>query len=165
MQAIAVENPGPNYRLVLRDIPKPEPAPGEILIKVAAAGLNHADLAQARGGYPPPPGASQTLGMEVSGTVEAVGPSVTDRKAGDKVCALIPGGGYGEYAVAASSSCLSVPASLDLVDAVAFPEALFTVWTNVWDKCAAEAERKSAGAWRLQRHRRQRNPNAEQPRP
>ncbi len=132
MQAIAVENQGKDYRLVLREIPKPRPGADEVLIKVAGAGLNHADLLQARGHYPPPPGASETLGMEVSGTVAALGKDVSGLKEGDKVCALIPGGGYAEYAVAAASSTLPVPDGVALVDAAAFPEAIFTVWTNLW---------------------------------
>jgi NADPH:quinone reductase len=133
MQAIAIEKPGPQYRLVLRECPTPEPAPGEVLIKVAGAGLNQADLLQAKGHYPPPPGAPETLGMEVSGTVAALGKDVRGVGIGDKVCALIPGGGYAEYAVAAASATLPVPASVDLADAAAFPEALFTVWTNLFD--------------------------------
>jgi NADPH2:quinone reductase len=133
MQAIAIENPGPQYHLALRDVPNPEPGPGEILIKVAAAGLNHADLAQAKGFYPPPAGASPILGMEVSGIVAALGNGVAEWEAGARVCALIPGGGYAEYAVAAASSALAVPAALELVDAAAFPEALFTVWTNLFE--------------------------------
>ncbi len=133
MQAIAIENPGRQYRLVLKESPTPEPGAGEILIKVSAAGLNHADLLQARGHYPPPPGASEILGMEVSGTVAALGQGVNEFSAGDRVCALIPGGGYAGYAAAAASSCLPVPAAMDLVDAAAFPEALFTVWTNLFD--------------------------------
>jgi NADPH:quinone reductase len=133
MQAIAIEDPGPHYRLVLRDLGEPQPGTGEILIKVAGIGLNHADLLQAKGHYPPPPGASETLGMEVSGTVAALGKDVSGVGVGDRVCALIPGGGYAEYAVATASSCLLVPASLVLADAAAFPEALFTVWTNLFD--------------------------------
>jgi NADPH2:quinone reductase len=133
MRAIGVENPGPQYRLALREIEKPEPGAGEILIKVAGAGLNHADLAQAKGYYPPPAGASETIGMEVSGTVAALGEAVTEWRVGDRLCALIPGGGYAEYALAASSAALAVPPSLDLVDAASFPEALFTVWTNLFD--------------------------------
>ena len=133
MQAIGIENPGSHYRLAMRDIPAPEPGAGEILIKVAGAGLNHADLAQARGFYPPPPGVSETLGMEVSGVVTALGSGVQDRKVGDAVCALIPGGGYAEYAVVAAAASLLVPDSLRLADAAAFPEALFTVWTNLFD--------------------------------
>ena len=133
MQAIAIENPGPHYRLVLQEVPMPELGPAEILIKVAAAGLNHADLAQAKGFYPPPAGASAILGMEASGVVAALGSDVDGVSVGDKVCALIPGGGYAEYAVAPVSSSLAVPASLALVDAAAFPEVLFTVWTNLFD--------------------------------
>jgi NADPH2:quinone reductase len=133
MRAIGVENPGAQYRLAVTDIAKPQPGAGEILIKVAGAGLNHADLAQAKGFYPPPPGASQILGMEVSGTVEALGEGVSEWRAGDKVCALIPGGGYAEYAVAAAAAALAVPDGLDLVEAASFPEALFTVWTNLFD--------------------------------
>jgi putative PIG3 family NAD(P)H quinone oxidoreductase len=133
MQAIAIENPGPHYRLVLRDLSKPEPGAGEILIKVAGTGLNQADLLQAKGHYPPPPGAPETLGMEVSGTVVALGKDVSGVRVGDRVCALIPGGGYAEYAIAVASVCLPVPASLELADAAAFPEAIFTVWTNLFD--------------------------------
>jgi putative PIG3 family NAD(P)H quinone oxidoreductase len=133
MQAIGIENPGSHYRLVSRDIPMPEPGAGEILIKVSGAGLNHADMAQAKGFYPPPPGAPETLGMEVSGIVAALGSGVADRKVGDPVCALIAGGGYAEYAVAAASSSLPAPGALNLTDAAAFPEALFTVWTNLFD--------------------------------
>jgi len=133
MLAIAVEEPGPNYRLMLRERAQPQPGAGEVLIQVAAAGLNHADLLQARGGYPPPPGAPDTLGMEVSGTVAAIGADVTASALGARVCALIAGGGYAQYALAPASSCLVVPQTLDLADAAAFPEALFTVWTNVFD--------------------------------
>lgn len=133
MQAVAIEDPGPNYRLVLRDTARPEPGAGEILIKVAAAGLNHADMLQARGSYPPPPGAPDILGMEVSGTVAALGAGVTSLAASMRVCALIAGGGYGEYAVAPASSCLVVPDAVDLAASAAFPEALFTVWTNLFD--------------------------------
>jgi putative PIG3 family NAD(P)H quinone oxidoreductase len=133
MKAIRVENPGPDYRLVIHDIPKPRPGAGEILIKVAAAGLNHADLSQAKGAYPPPPGASDTLGMEVSGEVAELGADVSDWRAGDKVCALIPGGGYAEYATASSKSVLPVPKNVDVADAAALPEVHFTVWTNLMD--------------------------------
>lgn len=133
MQAIAIEDQGPNYRLVLKEWPTPEPGPGEVLIKVAGAGLNHADLLQGKGHYPPPPGAPETLGMEISGTVAALGQGVSECKVGDRVCALVAGGGYAEYAVVAASSTLPVPDSLPLVDAAAFPEALFTVWTNLFD--------------------------------
>ena len=133
MRAIVVEKPGPDYRLVLAETARPVPGPGEVLIKVAAAGLNRADLAQAEGRYPPPPGASPILGLEVSGIVEALGDGVDELQIGNPVCGLIPGGGYAEYAVAPASSSLPVPPSLDIVDAASFPEALFTVWTNLFD--------------------------------
>jgi NADPH2:quinone reductase len=133
MKAIQIEDPGQTYRLTLAQTAKPVPAPGEVLIKVAAAGLNHADMAQARGMYPPPPGASPILGMEVSGTVEAVGENVSNCEVGDEVCALIPGGGYAEYALASALCVLPVPNGVSLVDAAALPEVHFTVWTNLMD--------------------------------
>ena len=133
MQTIVVDNPGPDYRLVARDAPMPVPGPGEILIKVAGAGLNNADLLQARGKYPPPPGAPETLGMEVSGTVAALGEGVTGIETGARLAALIPGGGYAEYAVASERCVLPVPQSIGLAEAAALPEALFTVWTNLFD--------------------------------
>ncbi len=133
MRAIQVEHPGQDYALAVAEIPKPAPAGGDVLIKVAAAGLNRADLLQAMGGYPPPPGAPATLGMEVSGVVEAVGADVTAWKTGDPVCALIPGGGYAEYAVASQKCLLPVPKGVSLVDAAALPEVHFTVWTNLMD--------------------------------
>jgi putative PIG3 family NAD(P)H quinone oxidoreductase len=123
MKAIAIENPGRDYRLVPVDVPKPVPGAGEVLIKVAAAGLNNADLLQARGAYPPPPGASPILGMEVSGTLES----------GERVCALLPGGGYAEYVLAHAGSVLPVPGSVSLIDAAGLPEACFTAWTNIVD--------------------------------
>jgi putative PIG3 family NAD(P)H quinone oxidoreductase len=133
MRAIAIENPGPDYRLVPSDIPRPDPGPGEILIQVAAAGLNHADLLQAQGKYPPPPGASPILGMEVSGTVAALGPGVTAFGLGDPVCALLMGGGYADFTLAAVECVLPLPAGVTLTDAAALPEAHFTVWTNLMD--------------------------------
>jgi len=133
MKAIAIENPGPSYVLTLAEVEKPVAGPGEVLIKVAAAGLNHADMAQAKGMYPPPPGASPILGMEVSGTVEALGEGVSNCEIGDEVCALLPGGGYAEYAVASALCVLPVPSGVSLVDAAALPEVHFTVWTNLID--------------------------------
>jgi NADPH:quinone reductase len=133
MKAIRVENPGPDYRLALHDLEKPAPGAGEVLIKVAAAGLNHADLSQAKGNYPPPPGAPETLGMEVSGEVAELGAGVSDRRVGDHVCALIPGGGYAEYAVASTKCVLPVPKGVSVADAAALPEVHFTVWTNLMD--------------------------------
>jgi NADPH2:quinone reductase len=133
MQAIRVENPGPNYKLVLATIERAVPEAGEVLIKVAAAGLNHADMIQAKGGYPPPPGASDTLGLEVSGEIAELGAGVTQFKRGDNVCALLGGGGYAEYARVSALSVLPVPKGVTLVDAAALPEVHFTVWTNLMD--------------------------------
>jgi NADPH2:quinone reductase len=133
MKAIGIENPGPSYVLTLAEVEKPVAGLGEVLIKVAAAGLNHADMAQAKGMYPPPPGASPILGMEVSGTVEALGEGVSNCEIGDEVCALLPGGGYAEYAVASALCVLPVPSGVTLVDAAALPEVHFTVWTNLFD--------------------------------
>lgn len=133
MKAIRVENPGPNYQLVLAEIERPVPKTGEVLIKVAAAGLNHADMIQAKGGYPPPPGAPDTLGLEVSGEIAEPGPGVTQFRQGDKVCALLGGGGYAEYASVSALSVLPVPKGVSLGDAAALPEVHFTVWTNLMD--------------------------------
>jgi NADPH2:quinone reductase len=133
MKAIAVENPGKDYRLVVVDIPTPKPKAGEVLIKVSAAGLNHADMVQGAGRYPPPPGAPDTLGMEVSGEIAELGADVTQYKVGDKICALLGGGGYAEYAVASEKCLLPVPKGVGVVDAAALPEVHFTVWTNLMD--------------------------------
>lgn len=112
--------------------PRPVAGPGQVLIRVAAAGVNRADLVQRQGGYPPPPGASDLLGLEVSGHIAAVGPGVTQWQVGDAVCALLPGGGYAEYCVAAAGSCLPVPRGVSLEEAAALPEAAFTAWTMLW---------------------------------
>lgn len=131
MKAVALENPGRDYRLELGDTPRPKPGTGEILIKVAAAGVNRADILQAQGAYPPPPGAPQTLGLEVSGHVADTGAEAGNYQVGDAVCALLSGGGYAEYALASAECVLPLPSSLDPIDAAALPEALFTAWTNV----------------------------------
>ena len=133
MKAVEIQSPGRDYRLVPGERPRPEPGPGEVLIQVEGAGLNNADLLQARGLYPPPPGASDILGMEVSGTIAAMGDRVTDWKIGDAVCALLPGGGYAEFALAHAGCLLPVPEGVDLVEAAGLPEAAFTAWTNVMD--------------------------------
>ena len=133
MRAVHIERPGQDYRLVMNTLPRPKPSPGQILIAVTAAGLNNADLLQARGKYPPPPGASPILGMEVSGVVAELGENTGSWKAGDRVCALLPGGGYGEYAVADAGSVLPVPDTIGLVEAAGLPEAAFTAWTNIVD--------------------------------
>jgi len=133
MRAIQVVNPGQGYTLSIAEIAKPNPASGEVLIKVAAAGLNRADLAQAMGFYPPPPGAPATLGLEVSGVVEALGDGVHSLEVGDEVCALLGGGGYAEYAAVSEKCVLPLPKGVRLVDAAALPEVHFTVWTNLID--------------------------------
>ena len=133
MKAVHVEGQGQDYRLVVNSVPRPEAGPGEVLIAVKAAGLNNADLLQARGKYPPPPGASPILGMEVSGVITGMGESPGAWKIGDKVCALLSGGGYAEYAVADAGSVLPVPDAIDLAEAGGLPEAAFTAWTNIMD--------------------------------
>ncbi|GAA0549643.1 putative PIG3 family NAD(P)H quinone oxidoreductase [Rhizomicrobium palustre] len=133
MRAISIRNPGPDYVLELTEAETPRPKGREILIKVVAAGLNRADVLQARGKYPPPPGASPILGMEVAGIVTETGPAVQNFKAGDNVAALIPGGGYAEYALAEEGSTLLAPKGRSLTEAASLPEAYFTVWTNLFD--------------------------------
>jgi putative PIG3 family NAD(P)H quinone oxidoreductase len=114
--------------------PLPAVKAGEVLIDVAYAGVNRPDVAQRRGHYPPPPGASPYIGLEVAGRVAAVGEGVTQWKLGDEVCALTPGGGYAEYCAAPASNCLPVPKGMSLLEAAALPENYFTVWTNVFDR-------------------------------
>lgn len=118
----------------LVQLPVPKPQAGEVLIKVAAAGVNRGDLAQVAGMYPPPPGAPQTLGLEVSGTVVSTGTGVERWDLGDEVCALVSGGGYAEYCLAHEGSVLPKPPRVSLVDAAALPEVYMTVWTNVVDR-------------------------------
>ncbi|GAA1097443.1 NAD(P)H-quinone oxidoreductase [Tsukamurella strandjordii] len=137
MKAIDVDETTQDLRLV--DIPTPEPGPGEVRIKVAAAAVNRADLMQRRGLYPPPPGASHILGLEVSGTVDALGEGVTSLRPGDEVCALLAGGGYAEYAVVAATQCLPIPAGVSLVDAAALPEVSCTVYSNVVTEAGLKA--------------------------
>lgn len=124
----------PGAPLTLIQRPRPVPGPGEILIEVAAAGLNRADLAQRAGRYPPPPGASDILGLEVSGIVAGTGPGASRFKQGDRVCALLAGGGYASHVVVDEGSVLPVPESIDLVTAACFPEAMMTAWANVFDR-------------------------------
>ncbi len=118
---------------MLADRPVPAPGPHDVLIRVEAAGVNRPDILQRMGLYPPPPGASDIPGLEVSGIVEAVGESVTRWCRGEAVCALLTGGGYAEFALAHEGSCLPVPAMVSLEHAAGLPEAVFTVWANVFD--------------------------------
>ncbi len=139
MTAIAITTPGGPEVLKPDRMRRPEPGTGEILVKVAAAGINRPDILQRQGGYPPPPGAPATPGLEIAGEVVSVGPGVKRYRPGDKVCALVPGGGYAEYCVAAEDNALPVPVGLSLVEAAALPETFFTVWTNVFDRAGLKA--------------------------
>ncbi len=134
MIAVEIREPGGPEVLVPAERPRPVPAAGEILIRVAAAGVNRPDVVQRLGRYPPPPGVTDIPGLEVSGTVEQLGAEVTGWQIGDAVCALVAGGGYAEYCVAPSPQCLPAPHGLDLVSAAAIPETFFTVWTNVFER-------------------------------
>ena len=125
---------GPAACMRLADGPLPSPGPGEVLIAVACAGVNRPDVAQRSGSYPPPPGASPWMGLEVAGQVVACAEGVTQWRVGDQVCALTPGGGYAEYCTAPASNCLPIPAGLPLIEAAALPENYFTVWTNVFER-------------------------------
>ncbi|MDP2151778.1 NAD(P)H-quinone oxidoreductase [Parvibaculum sp.] len=139
MKAIAIREPGGPDVLELREIATPEPGHGEILIKVAAAGVNRPDTIQRMGLYPAPPGSPETPGLEVAGEVVATGPGVTLWKTGDKVCALVGGGGYAEYCLAHEAHALPVPHGFTMTEAAALPETFFTVWTNVFERGALKA--------------------------
>ena len=139
MIAIEISRPGDPDVLVPVERPRPVPAAGEVLIKVAAAGVNRPDVFQRRGRYPPPPGASDIPGLEVAGVVEEVGAEVHDLHVGDAVCALVAGGGYAEYCAAPAPQCLPVPRGLAYVAAAAMPETFFTVWTNVFERGRLQA--------------------------
>jgi putative PIG3 family NAD(P)H quinone oxidoreductase len=132
MRAVIVQNPGGVEALEVVDLPRPEPGPGEVLIRVVAAGLNRADLVQRRGFYDPPPGASNVLGLECSGEVAAVGEGVTDLHPGQQVCALLSGGGYAEYVAVPAGQVAAVPLGITLVEAAALMEVACTVWSNVF---------------------------------
>lgn len=135
-RAITAPEPGGPEALVLEHRRPTEPGDGEVRIRVCAAGVNKPDTFQRMGFYPPPPGASDVLGLEVSGTIDAVGPGVTRWTAGDEVCALVPGGGYAESAIAHAGSVLPKPSGLSLRDAAGLPETVFTVWANVFESGA-----------------------------
>lgn len=134
MKQIVITQPGGPDVLALQDAPVPMPGDGEVQIRVSSAGVNRADVSQRQGQYPPPPGAPDVLGLEVAGTVAAVGPNVESWRVGDAVCALLTGGGYAEYCVAPAAQCLPVPTGLSLLEAAALPEACFTVWANVFQR-------------------------------
>lgn len=134
MTAIEISEPGGPEVLVPCQRPVPSPGRGEVLIRVAAAGVNRPDMMQRSGIYPPPEGASDLPGLEVAGEIVALGPEAGGFKPGEKVCALVAGGGYAEYCTAPALQCLPVPAGFSMTEAAAVPETFFTVWTNVFDR-------------------------------
>src|SRR5688572_2508578 len=134
MRAVEISSPGGPEVLRVAQRPTPAPNEGEVLIRVAAAGVNRPDVFQRLGKYPPPPGASDIPGLEVAGTVVAVSSGVTAWREGDAVCALVAGGGYAEYVAVPAPQCLPVPRGLTLTQAAALPETTFTVWTNVFER-------------------------------
>ena len=133
MRAVEIAAPGGPDQLRLASRPAPRPGAGEVLVKVAAAGVNRPDVLQRMGVYPPPPGASDIPGLEISGTVVATGQGAS-HLIGTRVCALVAGGGYAEYCVAPAGTCLPIPEVLRMTEAAAFPEALFTVWVNLFER-------------------------------
>ena len=125
--------------LFVSTVPTPSPGDGELLIKVHAAGINGADLRQREGKYPLPVNCPETLGLEVSGEIVALGQSCKRFKIGDKVCALLIGGGYAEYAIAPEGQCMEIPSGVSLIEAAGLPEVFCTVWTNVMDSCSLKS--------------------------
>ncbi len=144
MRCVEIASFGPPEGMRVVERPDPVPAQGEVLIDVHAAGVNRPDVIQRYGKYPPPPGASDVPGLEVAGTVRAVGEGVRRWRKGDAVCALVSGGGYAERCVAPEEQCLPIPAGFSMVEAAAIPETFFTVWTNVFQR-----GRLAAGEWLL----------------
>jgi putative PIG3 family NAD(P)H quinone oxidoreductase len=140
MTAVEIREPGGPEVLVPAKRPVPRPAAGELLIKMAAAGVNRPDVLQRQGGYPPPPGASDIPGLELAGTVVALGEGAGDWAKGDQVTALVTGGGYAEYCAAPAAQCLPIPKGVDSAQAAAMPETFFTVWSNVFDRGGLKAE-------------------------
>ena len=134
MKAIEIVQPGGPEVLQPTERPVPKPGIGEVLIRVASAGVNRPDVLQRQGNYAPPPGATDIPGLELSGEVVAIGEGVESWAPGDHVCALVTGGGYAEYCVAPAAQCLPIPRGLTMVQAAALPENYFTVWSNVFDR-------------------------------
>ena len=139
MRAIAAPKPGGPEALILVERPRPEPGPGEILIRVEAAGVNRPDVLQRQGQYAPQPGVTDILGLEVAGEVFAAGPGAVRHEIGARVLALVPGGGYAQYCLAHETNALPVPAGLTMIEAAAIPETFFTVWTNVFERGGLKA--------------------------
>jgi putative PIG3 family NAD(P)H quinone oxidoreductase len=139
MIAVEITHPGGPDVLVAAERPVPSPGPADVLIRVAAAGVNRPDVMQRMGHYPPPPGASDIPGLEVAGTIARVGADAGAWSPGDRVCALVAGGGYAEYCVAPALQCLPVPRDMDVVHAAAIPETFFTVWVNLFERGRLQA--------------------------
>jgi putative PIG3 family NAD(P)H quinone oxidoreductase len=136
MTCIEITSPGDADALAPGSRPLPQPAPGEVLIQVAAAGVNRPDVLQRKGLYPPPPGASDLLGLEAAGTIIALGEGVSRWAVGDRVCALLNGGGYATHVTAHQDHCLTIPNGFSMIQAAALPETFFTVWHNVFERGA-----------------------------
>ncbi|MBI5531425.1 MAG: NAD(P)H-quinone oxidoreductase [Deltaproteobacteria bacterium] len=134
MQCVEITSPGAPEVLQVGSRPRPQPAPGEVLVEVYAAGINRPDVLQRKGAYPAPPGASDIPGLEIAGTIASIGEGVTEWRTGDRVCSLVPGGGYAEYCTAHASNCLPVPRDFSWIMAADLPETFFTVWSNVFDR-------------------------------
>lgn len=139
MRAVEISQPGGPEVLAIAERPRPVAGHGQVVIKVAFAGVNRPDALQRAGAYDPPPGASDLPGLEASGEIVEVGPGVSNVNAGDQVCALLPGGGYAEYVATAAAHCLPVPEGLGLKEAACLPETFFTVWTNVFNRGGLKA--------------------------
>jgi NADPH:quinone reductase len=139
MTVVEIAAPGGAEQLRPAQRPMPHPGNGEVLVRVAAAGVNRPDVMQRQGRYPAPPGASDLPGLEIAGEVVALGPNVSGLSSGDQVTALLSGGGYAQYAIAAAPLCLPVPKGISLVEAAAIPETFFTVWTNLFDRGRCKA--------------------------
>ncbi len=139
MMAVEIAAPGGPEQLRIVRRPMPQPGEGEVLVRVAAAGVNRPDVMQRQGRYPPPAGASDIPGLEIAGEVIALGANVSGVALGDKVTALLPGGGYADHAVAAAALCLPIPGGLSMVEAAALPETFFTVWTNLFERGGLKA--------------------------
>src|ERR1700733_10173566 len=139
IRAVVAPRPGGPEALEIQLRPRPVPSEGEILVRVEAAGVNRPDVHQRQGHYPPPPGVTDVLGLEIAGEIVALGPSATVHRLGALVMALVPGGGYADFCVAHETNALRIPAGLPATEAAAIPETYFTVWTNVFTRGALKA--------------------------
>ncbi|HMD29160.1 MAG TPA: NAD(P)H-quinone oxidoreductase, partial [Steroidobacteraceae bacterium] len=139
MKVVEIAAPGGPEQLKSSVRPIPQPGEGEVLVQVAAAGVNRPDVMQRQGRYPPPPGASDLPGMEIAGQIVALGPKVSGLSVGDKITSLLPGGGYAAYAIAAAPLCMPIPEGLSMVEAAAIPETFMTVWTNLFERGGCKA--------------------------